>query len=51
MYGQKRVKIEKTGVIVLAGGRTYMPIGRLQNIEGVITGKIRNVDSYELRSK
>lgn len=48
MYGQKRVKIEKTGIIVLAGGRTYMPIGKLQNIEGVISAKIRNIDSYEL---
>lgn len=40
MYGAKRIKIEKTGTIVLAGERSYHPIGKYQKVGGMIVGKI-----------
>jgi hypothetical protein len=40
MYGAKRIKIEKTGTIVLAGERSYHPIGKYQKVGSMIVGKI-----------
>ena len=48
MYGEKRITIEKTGVIVLAGNKSYIPVGRYHNIEGMLVGKLRNVGSWDL---
>jgi hypothetical protein len=48
MYGKKRIKIEKTGTIVLAGNKSYIPVGRYYNMEGLLVGKLRNVGSWDL---
>ena len=45
MYGKKRITIEKTGMIVLAGNKSYIPVGRFYNIEGVLVGKLRKVEN------
>jgi hypothetical protein len=48
MYKEKRITIEKTGPIVLAGNKSYIPVGRYYNIEGLLVGKLRNVGSWDL---
>lgn len=48
MYGPKRIKIEKTGVIVLAGDKSYIPIGRYHSVNGTLSGRLRYVNSWEL---
>lgn len=48
MYGKRRIKIEASGTIVLAGNHSYIPIGRFKKQEGILIGKLRNVDSWEL---
>jgi hypothetical protein len=48
MYKEKRITIEKTGTIVLAGNKSYIPVGRYYNIEGLLVGKLRNVGSWDL---
>ena len=45
MYGAKRITIEKTGMIVLAGNKSYIPVGRYYNIEGMLVGKLRKVEN------
>lgn len=45
MYGAKRLKIEKSGMIVIVGNRTYNPIGKFFNINGCIVGKLRKVEN------
>ena len=45
MYGTKRITIEKTGMIVLAGNKSYIPVGRFYNIEGMLVGKLRKVEN------
>jgi hypothetical protein len=49
MYGKKRITIEKTGMIVLSGNKSYIPIGRYYIINGEIVGKLRNVGSYDIK--
>jgi len=46
MYGKKRIKIEKNGTIVLAGDKSYIPIGKYFSIEETIVGKICKVENY-----
>jgi hypothetical protein len=48
MYKEKRITIEKTGTIVLAGNKSYIPVGRYYKIEGLLVGKLRNVGSWDL---
>ena len=48
MYGARRITIEKSGRIVLAGNKSYIPIGRYHNVEGTLIGKLRNIDSWDL---
>lgn len=45
MYGTKRITIEKTGMIVLSGNKSYIPVGRFYNIEGMLVGKLRKVEN------
>lgn len=50
MYGAKRITIEKTGVIVLAGNKSYNPIGKFFNVNGELVGKLRKVENpFETR--
>ena len=45
MYGAKRITIEKTGLIVLAGNKSYIPIGKYYNNDGILIGKLRKVEN------
>ena len=44
MYGAKRLTIEKSGMIVIQGNRSYKPIGKFFNVNGEIVGKLRNIN-------
>jgi len=44
MYGTKRITIEKTGTIVLAGNKSYIPVGKFHNVNGELVGKLRKVE-------
>lgn len=45
MYGAKRLTIEKSGMIVIQGNRSYKPIGKFFNVNGEIVGKLRKVEN------
>ncbi|MDD3875457.1 MAG: hypothetical protein PHT69_02490 [Bacteroidales bacterium] len=47
MYGKRRITITNDKVIVLAGNKSWIPIGRYHIIKGKLVGKLRNVGSYE----
>lgn len=50
MYGKKRIKIEKTGTIILAGGKSYIPIGRFyKKDDQSLIGRLRDPDSWDLK--
>lgn len=49
MYGKKRITLTKKGTIVLAGNKSYIPIGKFHNTDGMIVGKLRNVESWDLK--
>jgi hypothetical protein len=45
MYGAKRLTIEKSGMIVIQGNRSYNPIGKFFNVNGEVVGKLRKIEN------
>jgi len=50
MYGKKRIVLAKRNQIVLAGGKSWIPIGRYIKIShDQIVGRLRNKDNWETK--
>ena len=49
MYGKKRIVITERNQIVLAGGKSWIPIGRFQVVDGLLIGRLRLTDSWDTK--
>jgi hypothetical protein len=47
MYGKKRITITNDKVIVLAGNKSWIPVGKYSIDSGLVTGRLRNPDSWD----
>ena len=47
MYGKKRITITKQNHIILAGGKSWIPIGAFSIVKNMLVGRLRNIDCWD----
>jgi hypothetical protein len=47
MYGKRRITITDRQVIVLAGNKSWIPIGRFIKTNNQLIGRLRDINSFD----